>query len=326
MKRLLLLLSFVLLFPSAAQAHFTTQGYHDIVQDGNRVDYVLGLEEEALYTLADGKDKAALSAYLMPRVRVSSDGERCPGALKSFAPEERRGVAYLRMVLEYECADASGPFAVRNAVPNESLARFELGGQTGTFMFDPDNLVLRADDPPGFLHFIEEGVEHIVLGWDHVVFLVILLLGAKTFRDVVKLGTTFTVAHSVTLALAVLGVVNVPGEIVEPLIAASIVYVAAMQVLGVENDKKLIVVFLFGLLHGLGFAGAVTFPGGTPIVSALIGFNLGIELGQALIIAVVFPLLLWSRKFEWSKFAHASAGSAAAAIGLFWLSQRGLGG
>lgn len=326
MKRVLLLLSLLLLLPATAQAHFTTQGYHEIVQDGHRIDYVLGLEEEALYTLADGRDEAALSAYLMPRVRVSSDGERCDGALKGWTRQQRSGEAYLRLALEYDCASADGPFSVRYAVPNESLARFELGGQTGTFMFDPDNLVLRADDPPGFLHFIEEGVEHIVLGWDHVVFLVILLLGAKTFRDVVKLGTTFTVAHSVTLALAVLGVVNVPSEIVEPLIAASIVYVAAMQVLGVENDRKLIVVFLFGLLHGLGFAGAVTFPGGTPIVSALIGFNIGIELGQALIIAVVFPLLVWSRRFEWSKLAHASAGSAAAAIGLFWLSQRVLGG
>ena len=326
MKRLLLLLSVVLLFPSAAQAHFTTQGYHDIVQDGHRVDYVLGLEEEALYTLADGRDKATLAAYLLPRVRVSSDGERCAGALKGFTPERRSGIAYLRLALQYDCESTSGPFTVRNAVPNESVARFELGGQEGTFLFDPDNLVLRADDPPSFFHFVEEGVEHIVLGWDHVVFLVILLLGAKTFRDVAKLATVFTVAHSVTLALAVLGVVDVPSEIVEPLIAASIVYVAAMQVLGVENDKQLIVVFLFGLLHGLGFAGAMTFPGGTPIVSALIGFNFGIELGQALIVAVVFPLLLWMRRFEWHKLAHAGAGSAAAAIGLFWLSQRVLGG
>ena len=137
-----------------------------------------------------------------------------------------------------------------------------------------------------------------------------------------KFATVFTVAHSITLALALLGVVDVPGAIVEPLIAASIVYVAAAQVLGFEDPYKLYIVFGFGLLHGLGFAGAVTFPGGTPIVSALIGFNLGIELGQAMIIAVVFPLLLWSRRYEWSQFAHAAAGSAAAAIGLFWLSQR----
>jgi hypothetical protein len=97
-------------------------------------------------------------------------------------------------------------------------------------------------------------------------------------------------------------------------------------VLGVESRKKLLVVFAFGLLHGLGFAGAVTFPNGTPILSALIGFNIGIELGQAMIIAVVFPLLLAVRRFRWSGFAHAAAGSAAAAMGLFWLSQRVLGG
>lgn len=325
MKRVLLLCLLALVFPAAAQAHFTTQGYQEIVQDGKTVDYILGLEEEALYTLADGRDKATISAYLLPRVRVSSDGAPCAGQLNGWTQQRRNGQDYLRLALEYRCGSESGPFSIRYAVPNESMARFELGGQEGTFLFDPDNLVLRADDPPGFAHFIEKGVEHIVLGWDHVVFLIILLLGAKTFRDVIKLATTFTVAHSITLALAMLGVVNIPGEIVEPLIAASIVYVAAVQVLGVEHDGKLFVVFGFGLLHGLGFAGAVTFPGGTPILSALIGFNIGIELGQALIIAVVFPALLWSRRYEWSKVVTAATGSAAAAIGLFWLMQRILG-
>ncbi len=179
MKRFLPLLLLLLLFPTTAQAHFTTQGYQEIVQDGTRIDYVLGLETEALYTLADGRDKATLSAYLLPRVRVSSDGERCDGRLVGSTAQRRGGVNYLRLALQYECASADGPFSVRYAVPNENLARFELGGQSGTFMFDPDNMVLRADDPPGFLHFIEEGVEHIVLGWDHVVFLVILLLGAQ---------------------------------------------------------------------------------------------------------------------------------------------------
>ncbi len=325
MKRVLLLCLLVLLFPAAAQAHFTTQGYQEIVQDGKTIDYVLGLETEALYTLADGRDQATLSAYLLPRVRVSGDGVPCAGALKGTSPQRRGGQDYLRLVLEFRCASAGGPFTVRYAVPNENLARFELGGQEGTFLFDPDNLVLRADDPPGLKHFIEEGVEHIVLGWDHVVFLIILLLGARTFRDVVKLATVFTVAHSITLALALLGVVTIPDAIVEPLIAASIVYVAAMQVLGIENDKQLWIVFGFGLLHGLGFAGAVTFPGGTPVLSALIGFNLGIELGQALIIAAVFPALLWSRRHDWARLVHATAGSAAAAIGLFWLMQRVLG-
>ena len=324
MKRVFLLCLLVLVFPAAAQAHYTTQGYSDIKQDGHTVTYVLGLESEATFTLADGKDRAALTAYLLPRVRVSSAGEPCDGALKGMAGQRFKDVDYTRFVLEYECANASGPFSVRYAVPAENLASWELGGTTGAYAFDPDNMVLTAEST-GFPRFVEKGVEHIVLGWDHVVFLVILLLGARTLRDVAKFATVFTVAHSITLALALLGVVDVPSAIVEPLIAASIVYVAAAQVLGFEDPYKLYIVFGFGLLHGLGFAGAVTFPGGTPIVSALIGFNLGIELGQAMIIAVVFPLLLWTRRYEWSQFAYAAAGSAAAAIGLFWLSQRVLG-
>ena len=123
-----------------------------------------------------------------------------------------------------------------------------------------------------------------------------------------------------------LGVVSVPGEIVEPLIAASIIYVAVENVLGVESSRRLVVVFLFGLLHGLGFAGAVTFADGTPLLGALIGFNLGIELGQAADHRRRLPALLGVRRFKWSGFAHAAAGSAAAAMGLFWRSQRVLGG
>lgn len=328
MRRLLLLASLVaavLLAPATAHAHFTTQGYSQITQDGTTVNYVLGLESEALFTLADGKDRGALSAYLLPRVRVSSGDGRCDGVLKGMTPQRYSGVDYLRLALEYECRSASGPFSVRYAVPAENLAKFELGGHSGSYAFDPDNITLRAEQPT-FMHWIEEGVEHIVLGWDHVVFLIILLLGARGLREVVELALAFTVAHSITLALAITGVVDVPSSIVEPLIAASIVSVAVMQVLGIENSKKLLIVFAFGLLHGLGFAGAATFPGGTPVFSALVGFNVGLELGQALIIAIVFPLILALRRFSWSGQFQAAAGSAAAAIGLFWLSQRVLGG
>ena len=328
MKRLLLLAALLLLpalAPAMARAHFTTQGYSDIRQDGTTVTYALGLESEALFELADGKDRGALSAYLLPRVRVASGGGRCDGVLKGMSPQRYKSVDYVRLALEYECPSAAGPFRVRYAVPAENVATFELGGDAGSFVFDPDNVVLRAERPT-FPHFVREGVEHIVLGWDHVVFLVLLLLGARGLRDVLELVTAFTVAHSVTLALALLGVVSVPAEIVEPLIAASIVFVAVAQVLGIDSRARLPLVFAFGLVHGLGFAGAVTFPDGTPIAGALIGFNLGIELGQALIVAVVFPLLLAARRFSWAPTAHAAAGSAAAAIGLFWLSQRVLGG
>src|SRR5688500_20200271 len=87
MKRVFLLCLLALVFPASAQAHYTTQGYSDIKQDGHTVTYVLGLESDATFTLADGKDRAGLSAYLLPRVRVSSAGEPCEGVLKGMAPQ-----------------------------------------------------------------------------------------------------------------------------------------------------------------------------------------------------------------------------------------------
>lgn len=326
MRRLVALLALLLGLAAspAAHAHVTKPGYSEVRQHGTKVNYVLGLESDALTAVA-GESKAELAAYLPGAVRLTVDGESCPSRMTRAEPERHNGVAYTRVWLQMTCPAEQGQFKVDYDLPMENVVDYRLGGAEGTFLFDPDHTVMTADSP-GFPRFVEQGVEHIVLGWDHVVFLLILLLGARGLRDVAELATAFTVAHSVTLALALLGVVNVPGEIVEPLIAASIVYVAVLQVLGVESRRKLLIVFAFGLLHGLGFAGAVTFPNGTPIVSALIGFNLGIELGQVMIIAVVFPVLLAVRRFQWAGFAQAAAGSAAAAMGLFWLSQRVLGG
>jgi hypothetical protein len=141
---------------------------------------------------------------------------------------------------------------------------------------------------------------------------------------VLKIATAFTAAHSLTLALGALGRVRVPPEVVEPLIALSIFYVAAENVFGGETRHRLGVVFAFGLLHGLGFAGTLTFTDGLgfDLLASLVSFNVGIELGQALLVAAVFPLLLLARRHRWSVPAHVAATSVAAALGLFWFAER----
>jgi hypothetical protein len=327
MRRLVAPLALLIPFVASAttaHAHVTKPGFSEVRQHGTHVNYVLGLETEPLVAVA-GESKAAMESYLTGAVRLTVDGESCRTKMRSAEPLPHRETPYTRIWLDMECPQAQGEFRVDYDLPMENVVDYELGGAKGTYLFDPDHTSMTADSP-GFPRFVHLGAEHILLGWDHVLFLVILLLGASSLKSVIKLASAFTVAHSVTLALAVLGVVEVPGAIVEPLIAASIVYVAVENVLGGESRTRLAVVFLFGLLHGLGFAGAVTFADGTPLLGALIGFNLGIEAGQALIIAAVFPLLLAVRRFKWSGFAHAAAGSAAAAMGLFWLSERVLGG
>jgi hypothetical protein len=320
---LALLLSLVLAAP--AHAHVTKPGFSEIRQHGTSVTYVLGLESDALTNLAGGDSRPVVAGYVSNNVRMSVDGESCRGGMTRATPERHAGAAYTRVWLRFVCPQQTGAFVVNNEIPLDSVVDYELGGAHGTFLFDADHSVLSADSP-GFVRFVEHGVEHILLGWDHVLFLGVLLLGAAGLRDVFKLATTFTVAHSVTLALAILGVVEVPGALVEPLIALSIAWVAAENVLGRRPKHRLAIVFAFGLLHGLGFAGAMTFADGTPLVGALIGFNLGIELGQALLIGAVFPVLLGLRRLKWSGYAHAAAGSAAAAMGLFWFSERVLGG
>lgn len=137
--------------------------------------------------------------------------------------------------------------------------------------------------------------------------------------------TAFTVAHSVTLVLAALDVVRIPSAVVEPLIALSIAYVAATSLLGRTNSRyRLAAVFGFGLLHGAGFAGALRLTGdvGWPMLSSLVSFNIGIEVGQALIVAVLFPLLFFVRKFEWSRYLYLGATGLITLAGLTWFVER----
>jgi hydrogenase/urease accessory protein HupE len=191
---------------------------------------------------------------------------------------------------------------------------------------------LGAARPPhiGFGRTFLLGIEHILAGYDHLLFLAGLLLACRQARAMAAIVTAFTVAHSLTLALAALDVVSFPARLVEPLIAASIVLV------GVENllrrgapPARTALCFAFGLVHGFGFAGALRELGlgqnGAPIALPLLGFNLGVEAGQLLVVAVLLPLLLLLRKRpSLSRIALPAASLAVAAAGTVWLVDRTL--
>jgi hydrogenase/urease accessory protein HupE len=142
--------------------------------------------------------------------------------------------------------------------------------------------------------YVEAGIGHIFLGYDHIAFLVSVVLWARRLLPVVKIVTAFTLAHSITLSLAALDLLRIPSAIVEPAIAASIVYVAAENFISRDIDKRWRITFCFGLIHGFGFAGALQefgLPRGA-LVPALASFNIGVEIGQIAIVAIVIPLLL----------------------------------
>jgi hypothetical protein len=178
--------------------------------------------------------------------------------------------------------------------------------------------------------FLLLGIEHILTGYDHLLFLFALLLVCDGFWAAAKIITGFTVAHSLTLALATFNVVQLPASIVEPLIAASIIYVAVENVFFRSRLRwRYVLTFAFGLIHGLGFAGILRELGlganGTPVAGPLFSFNLGVELGQLAIAALVLPLFLWVRQ----KPAFLARGVPAlslliAAAGAYWLIERTL--
>ncbi len=171
----------------------------------------------------------------------------------------------------------------------------------------------------GFLHIVPRGL-------DHILFVLGLFLMAARMRPLLLQVTAFTLAHTITLALAVLAIFSLPARLVESLIALSIVYVAVENLFAKElKPHRLLIVFLFGLLHGLGFAGVLAElglpPGGT--VLALIAFNIGVELGQISVLLFAFLLLGRLRdRPEYRKWVVVPGSLLIGAIGLYWVVER----
>lgn len=182
---------------------------------------------------------------------------------------------------------------------------------------------------PEFWGFIRLGVEHIWTGYDHLLFLFSLLVVCRSFRSIVTIVSCFTLAHSITLALATLEVVNIPSRFVEPAIAASIVYVGLENLWrrGAEPRGRWALTFAFGLVHGFGFASVLRDLGigssNEGIAIPLLSFNLGVEMGQIVVASAVLPLVWQLRKHE--KFVTRGVPALSAVVtvaGLYWLLQR----
>lgn len=179
-----------------------------------------------------------------------------------------------------------------------------------------------------FVAFVLLGFEHILLGYDHVLFLIALLLVGPSFWRTVGIVTAFTLAHSLTLALAALDVVVLPSTIVEPMIAASIVCVALENLLASRFESRWLVTFVFGLVHGFGFASVLRELGigqGAAAVGPLLAFNLGVELGQVLIAAVLVPLIAIAKaRPAYARWICPACSLAVAGLATWWLLERTL--
>lgn len=172
------------------------------------------------------------------------------------------------------------------------------------------------------------GFEHILpKGLDHILFVLGLFLLSTRFKPLLWQVTAFTIAHSITLGMSIYGYISLPGSIVEPLIALSIAYVGIENILTKQlKPWRIVVVFLFGLLHGMGFASVLTELGlpESQFFNALVTFNIGVELGQLTVIAIAFLLVGWlSNRQQVYRYAVIIPGSLSIALmGLYWTFER----
>jgi len=177
-----------------------------------------------------------------------------------------------------------------------------------------------------FAAFLELGIEHVLTGYDHVLFLLALLLVGLPWLTTLGVITAFTVSHSLTLGLAALEVLSPKTTLVEPLIAATIVYVGLENLFVKEHRHRWLVAAVFGLVHGFGFAAVLrelAIGSGAEAVPVLLAFNLGVEIGQAAIAAIAVPLLFFVHRHPGCRRKVVVIGSIAiCALGLWWLVER----
>jgi len=341
---LLLVGVLILMHATAVLAHTTSTGLAALTVTGATLTYRLTLvlselpdEPARLFTAAGAGDAGSverMAALLRQSVHVRTSERLCrPG--RTTLQGSRLGDGRITLALTLHCSDTPAQLIIRDdwfdvlGEHYRTLARIEGPGGVHQVAFLPDAreamVTVSTETSQHDTSFFWLGVEHIVTGYDHLLFLAALLLRGGRFLTLAKLVTAFTLAHSLTLALAVLGLVTVPDRLVEAIIAASITWVALENLARRrEPSRRWVVSFLFGLVHGFGFAAALR-PLALPpwnLALALLGFNLGVEAAQGMVIAALLPLLVWLSHCPWQPRFVRVTSVVLTIIGLVWFVQR----
>ncbi len=338
------LLLLLLLLPAPAGAHAIGSSVAELHQRGPDVTLALGLHEgeaAAFVWLDADRDGAVGAAELAAAAPSLAEAVFGPIGLSVEAGTCVRGGARVegepgegvRIEATFRCPAAPAPtlsLALGHLASLPSghrvIGRAVLDGVERAFLADASQQGVQLRGPErAFGPFVRLGVEHILGGFDHLLFLAALLLVVRSLREAATIVTAFTLAHSLTLAAASLGLVSLPARLVEATIAASIVFVAAENVLAKRPRARPLVTFAFGLVHGFGFARVLQELGlsGRAALLPLFGFNLGVELGQLCVVALVVPPLLWLQRRQSYDARWRPVGSAlVAAAGAYWLVER----
>jgi hypothetical protein len=373
-KRLLFVLLLALAgmcLGAPAGAHKPSDSYLTLQVAGERIvgqwdialrdlDFALGLDANQDGDITWGEVKARhadIAAYALARLRLGPSTAPCQAQVTEQMIDNHSDGAYSVLRFVAACAAAPKTLAVDYRLffdldpQHRGLVRLEYEGRTRAGILSAEQPEQRftleqLSSWEQFLDYGNEGVWHIWTGFDHILFLLSLLLPAvlvhsgirgrswepapsfrAAFWDVLKVVTAFTLAHSITLSLAALGVVSLPSRLVESAIAFSVVLAAFNNIWPVVYGKRWVIAFCFGLLHGFGFA-SVLADLGLPqdsLLLALVGFNLGVEAGQLAIVGAFLPVAYALRSTSFYRRLFFAYGSAAIALLAFaWLVERAL--
>lgn len=351
-------------------AHKASDSYLHVVIENNSIqvqwdialrdiDYAIGLDSDAdgAITWAElRKAKNALSAYALARLRIYNDKRECanPSTTELLVDQHSDG-GYAVLRYTPQCSGDISAVSLNYQLlfdldkQHRGVLKLSHGGKVQTTLFSPAQTHFDANVKSGswwwptLSTYTREGIGHIASGYDHILFLLTLLLAAVLYRenkhwqaveefkpaliDITKIVTAFTIAHSLTLSLAVMDVINLPSRWVEALIALSVVVVALNNLYPLLTGKRWLVAFGFGLIHGLGFASMLSDVGleTGALIAGLIGFNLGVEIGQLAIVMLCMPLAYALRSTWFYQNIIFRTGSAVAAVlATVWAVQRAL--
>jgi hypothetical protein len=294
--------------------------------------------------------RPALTAAILGQLSLQRGGSPCSTRMRDYALTERAGQNFLSVSLQAACArrgrvEVGGSLFMSGDASQRVLLSATRGAETFTGVLSGSAPAwaepIRVSAWGSFARFIGEGMWHVLIGYDHIAFVLLLLLpsvmrhvdgkwqGAHGFgqvaRDLVTIITAFTIAHSTTLALAVTGTLELPAQPIEVAIALSIAAAGALNLLPRLSGWRLPLAFGFGFVHGFGFANALSEidAGGSTLLPLLAGFNIGVELAQLCIVALVLPAIYSVRTARWYAGGVLPLGSCAlGAAGLVWLFQR----
>ena len=358
---------------SIAGAHKASDSYLMLRVDGEKVngqwdialrdlDLVLELDRNGDSVIDWGEVRSRhpeIAAYAIQNLDLKSGNSVCPMSVGDQLIDTHSDGAYAVLKLTATCPNAVDALSVsyrllfavdaqhRGLLKLETPAKDVAGSpQVISAVFPAENAtqtftLASASTLAQLGTYIVDGVRHIAIGFDHILFLIALLLPAVLVREgrrwipvadmrtafwsVLKIVTAFTIAHSITLSLASLDVVRLPSRLVESLIAASVLATALDNIWPFLPKKRWLVAFAFGLIHGFGFASVLAdlnLPNSSLALS-LLGFNIGVEVGQLILVAIVIPIAYLSRgSAAYPRFALQSGSVVIAAVSLGWLLER----